>query len=155
MTAISYDPLLTDIYEVIREKIGDNSTLTGILGVRTPTDMLRVYRMHPVTAATYPLVIMYLAGTDFFNHRGISVDFNINFSTYEKSVNKTNTDIISRELVGIFGDPGRQTKFNNDNTKIDQIIMSGGGFERFDDKFKTWITTIGIVVTARRKSHIF
>lgn len=151
---IDYDPLLTDIFKIIREKIGANSTLTGLLGSYSPTDTMRVYRHYPPKAVSYPLIVMNKVGQDIESNRSIAVDFFINLIIYNKNINKANIDTISRELMTIFGDPNSNTSFNKNNTKIDQIILTGFGAELWDDKNKVHFLPVGLNVKARRKNHL-
>ena len=143
--SVNNDPLVTDLFETIRAKAALNTVLTGILG----TAPLRMYRQHAPKVASYPLVVMSRVAKNLIG--GIGVNYFINLTIYDKSVNASNRDIIERELQGIFDDPNCLTDFSKDNTKIDQVVFVDGGGEFWDDKNKIYIQPVPIMVKARRK----
>jgi len=146
--SITNDPLLTDIFEMVRVKMAAVAAITTILG----SSPLRVYRNTPPGNTTYPVVIMTNTSKLIFNEDYKSVLFNIQLVIMSKSDNKTNQDILDREITTLFQDP--DTCYNQDNTKIEKVNVTGGGSEFFDRINRTRMLPIFIEVLARRKTNL-
>ena len=149
---IATDPLMTDIFTMIRAKIGASTTMTGILGEYSPTDNLRVYRNHAPKVVNYPVITMNRSGRDDDTNRNTAIDFFILLSLFTNKISHTNEDIIERELLTVFGNP--LTNFNQGDTKVDEIEISGAGGQLWDEKHRTWNLPIELRIRARRKNNV-
>ena len=149
---IATDPLMTDIFTMIRAKIGASTTMTGILGEYSPTDNMRVFRNHPANNVSYPRITMTRAGRDNESNRNTAIDYFIILSIYTNSTSHANEDIIERELLTIFGNP--QTNFNLGETFVDEVEINGGGGQLWDESHRTWNLPAELRIRARRKNNV-
>ena len=142
--SVNAEPLLTDVFQMIRVKLAANSTVTGIIG----TSPLRCYRNNPPGNVSYPTIVMSLLSSFAANEDYVSIDYTIQLAIYSKSDNRSNQDILVRELMGIFSNPG--TNYNQDLTKIEKINFSGGGGEIYIEDQRLRILPLTLFVKARR-----
>lgn len=149
---IANDPLMTDIFTMIRAKIGANATLVSKLGAYTTVDVMRVYRNHPPKTVNYPLIVMTRTGRDDETNRNTAIDFFISLALFTNKSSHADEDIIERELLTVFGNP--QTNFSTTNTRVDEVEIGGSGGQLWDDIHRTWNLPIELRIRARRKNNV-
>jgi len=149
MSSIIKDPLLTDIFEMISEKLEDVPTIRELLG---EGNNLRIYRAHPPKHTLYPVISMQLITRSNMPLDYLYRDYIIRLTVRETSSNRGNQDLIMQTILDVFSNP--ETNYSTNTTKIEAVTVNSGPGEGFETENRIYTMFETLTIKARRKTNI-
>jgi len=143
------DPLLTDIFTMISEKLEADVSVREILG-EGPS--FKLFRTNPPKQPKYPLLIMSFLTKNHEMQDYLYIDYYIRFLIKSTSSDHTDRDKLYQKLTSIFSDP--DTNYNKNNTKIESISIMPTPGEFFEPDNRVYVLPETIMIKARRNINL-